>query len=318
MPVEDIDLRLDDNLNDNDQNLQLGEVQNDISSQNLDTKIIKSNSNKKEYKINIPPDSKPIVVLCGPPNSGKSMIIKCLADYLYNSSELGYTIKANRNLIADDDYQLDCEIFDSSLGQEAPFSNTTNFLLADVLDKHGNIQLYFLEAPGEHYFSLDKDEPNVPFKHYLSKVATTGSGVQRKVIYVILLDLDSPISFRKNETIRRKYQDKMIRLYNNYVKGRNSKVILLYNKVDIPRNGLWANSNGVFNLSSILEDAKGHYANFFNSFTQKKLVFFTIDNFTFLPFCTGTYNPDENGNKTYTSPGSYYPATLWKELVKKF
>ena len=319
MPVEDIDLRLDDNLNDNDQNLQLVEDQNDISSQNLDTKTINSNSNnKREYKINIPPDSKPIVVLCGPPNSGKSMIIKCLADYLYNSSELGYTIKANRNLIADDDYQLDCEIFDSSLGQEAPFSNTTNFLLADVLDKHGNIQLYFLEAPGEHYFSLDKDEPNVPFKHYLSKVATTGSGVQRKVIYVILLDLDSPISFRKNETIRRKYQDKMIRLYNNYVKGRNSKVILLYNKVDIPRNGLWANSNGVFNLSSILEDAKGHYANFFNNFTRKILGFFTIDNFTFLPFCTGTYNPDENGDKTYTSPGSYYPQTLWNELVKRF
>lgn len=320
MPVEDIDLRLDDNLNDNDQNLQLGEVQNDISSQNLDTKIIKSNSNKKEYKINIPPDSKPIVVLCGPPNSGKSMIIKCLADYLYDSSELGYSIKANRNLIADDDYQLDCKIFDSSLGQEAPFSNTTNFLLADVLDKDGNIQLYFLEAPGEHYFSLDKinDEPDLPFKHYLSKVATNGSGVQRKVIYVILLDLDSPISFRRHKTIREKYQKKMIKLYDNYVKGRTSKVILLYNKVDIPQGGLWANSNGVFNLSSILQDAKGHYPNFFNNFTQKKLGFFTIDNFTFLPFCTGTYNPDENGNKTYTSPGSYYPATLWKELVKRF
>ncbi len=321
MPVEDIDLRLDDNLNDNDQNLQLVEEQNDISSQNLDTKTINSNSNnKREYKINIPPDSKPIVVLCGPPNSGKSMIIKCLADYLYNSSDLGYSIKANRNLIADDDYQLDCEIFDSSLGQEAPFSNTTNFLLADVIDKNGDIKLYFLEAPGEHYFSFDKikDEPNLPFKHYLSKVATTGSGIQRKVIYVIILDLDSPIPFRRNETFRKKYQDKMIRLYNNYVKGRNSKVILLYNKVDIPQDGKWANSNGVFNLPSIIADAKGHYPNFFNSFTQKKLVFFTIDNFTFLPFCTGTYNPDENGNKTYTSPGSYYPATLWKELVKRF
>lgn len=321
MSVEDIDLRLDDNLNDNDQNLQLGKVQNDISSQNLDTKTINSNSNnKREYTVNIPPDSKPIVVLCGPPNSGKSMIIKCLADYLYNSSDLGYSIKANRNLIAHDDYQLDCEIFDSSLGQEAPLSNTTDFLLADVIDKNGEIKLYFLEAPGEHYFSFDKikDEPNLPFKHYLSKVATTGSGIQRKVIYVIILDLDSPIPFRRNETFRKKYQDKMIRLYNNYVKGRNSKVILLYNKVDIPQDGKWANSNGVFNLPSIIADAKGHYPNFFNSFTQKKLVFFTIDNFTFLPFCTGTYNPDENGNKTYTSPGSYYPATLWKELVKKF
>ncbi len=321
MPVEDIDLRLDDNLNDNDQNLQLVEDQNDISSQNLDTKTINSNSNnKREYTVNIPPDSKPIVVLCGPPNSGKSMIIKCLADYLYNSSDLGYSIKANRNLIAHDDYQLDCEIFDSSLGQEAPLSNTTDFLLADVIDKNGDIKLYFLEAPGEHYFSFDKikDEPNLPFKHYLSKVATTDSGIQRKVIYVIILDLDSPIPFRKNETFRKKYQEKMIKLYNNYVKGRTSKVILLYNKVDIPQDGKWANSNSVFNLPSIIADAKGYYPNFFNSFTQKKLGFFTIDNFTFLPFCTGTYNPDENGNKTYTSPGSYYPATLWKELVKKF
>ena len=215
MPVEDIDLRLDDNLNDNDQNLQLVEEQNDISSQNLDTKTINSNSNnKREYTVNIPPDSKPIVVLCGPPNSGKSMIIKCLADYLYNSSDLGYSIKANRNLIAHDDYQLDCQIFDSSLGQEAPLSNTTDFLLADVIDKNGDIKLYFLEAPGEHYFSFDKikDEPNLPFKHYLSKVATTGSGIQRKVIYVIILDLDSPIPFRRNETFRKKYQDKMIRL----------------------------------------------------------------------------------------------------------
>ena len=138
MPVEDIDLRLDDNLNDNDQNLQLGEVQNDISSQNLDTKIIKSNSNKKEYKINIPPDSKPIVVLCGPPNSGKSMIIKCLADYLYNSSELGYTIKANRNLIADDDYRTfeELEYFQSD-GSGRSCGEAMKRRMAELMRKYG-------------------------------------------------------------------------------------------------------------------------------------------------------------------------------------
>ena len=56
----------------------------------------------------IPADTAPFIVLCGPPASGKSMVLKSLASYLYESGE-GYTITANRTLLNTQKYQNDCD-----------------------------------------------------------------------------------------------------------------------------------------------------------------------------------------------------------------
>ena len=165
----------------------------------------------------------------------------------------------------------------------------------------------------EDFFSLDNasQEPNIQFKGYLEKVAQTSSDDKpRKVIYVMLLDLDSTTSFRNNPSLRDKYEKKMIKLYNRFVLHHPSRVILLYNKVDIPRQGLWANSNGCSNPNAVIADAQLNYPQLF---FKKKFLFWDIENYSFLPFCTGSY-PDDG---SYTASGPAYPAALWKEITKQ-
>jgi len=259
----------------------------------------------------IPDDSAPFIVLCGPPASGKSMVLKSLASYLYDAGQ-GYTISANTTLLNTVKYQNDCKDFDSIIGQSnTRMQNTVDYLMADIVDGRGNVAAHFLEAPGEDFFSLNNpsEEPNIPFKSYLDKIAQTTSGKQRQVIYIILLDLDSATSLRNDKDLRQKYEAKMVKLYNRYVVHHPSRIILLYNKVDLPQQGLWANTHGCSNPSAIIADAKRYYSKLF--FTRK-FLFWDVENYTFLPYCTGSYD-DGDG---YTASGPVYPSSLWKEIKK--
>ena len=262
----------------------------------------------------IPDDTAPFIVLCGPPASGKSMVLKSLASYLYESGD-GYTIKANRTLLNTVKYQNDCTHFDKVIGKpNERMENTVDYLMADISDRTGNVVAHFLEAPGEDFFSLTKsdEEPDIAFKNYMHHVAQTSpnSNKQRKVIYIILLDLDSATSFRNNPELRKKYQDKMMKLYRDFVLDHPSRVILLYNKVDLPQGGLWANANSCRNIKAVKADAERNYKNLF--FTRK-FLFWDIEDFSFLPYCTGSY-PDDG---SYTASGPAYPAALWKEITKQ-
>ena len=224
----------------------------------------------------IPGDTAPFIVLCGPPTSGKSMVLKSLAYFLYQSAGLGYTIAANKTLLNTAKYQEDCDYFDQIIGMpDTKMPNTVDYLLADILDNNANVVAHFLEAPGEDFFSLSNPalEPNRQFKGYMEKVAQITPTKNRKVIYIILLDLDSPTSFRNDATLRDKYEKKMINLYNRFVLHHPSRVILLYNKVDLPHNGKWANANGCSNLPAVLSDAKINYPHLF--FT-KRFLFWDI------------------------------------------
>lgn len=280
-------------------------------SQN-DEQITIQYSTSAQPKPQIPSDDAPFIVLCGPPASGKSMVLKSLASYLYHSN-LGYTIAANATLLNTAKYQEDCEYFNSIISDpDTRMPNTVDYLMADIVDKSGNVVAHFLEAPGEDFFSLKdyKNEPNVQFKAYLDKVAQVTPEKKRKVVYIILLDLDSPTSFRNNQLLRDKYEKKMMKLYNRYVLHHPTKVILLYNKVDIPQNGLWANPNGCSNLSAVLADAKHNYPNLF---FKRKFIFWNIEDYSFLPFCTGSYPED---GSSYTASGPAYPSSLWGEITK--
>lgn len=287
-----------------------------VHTNNIDNTPANSTPNPTPHQVRpqpqIPSDSAPFIVLCGPPASGKSMVLKSLASYLYSSGS-GYAIAANKTLLNTAKYQEDCDYFDSIIGdRDSRMPNTVDYLMADIIDKNGNVIAHFLEAPGEDFFSLNnaEKEPNIQFKGYLEKVAQTTEDKPRKVIYIILLDLDSTTSFRNNPGLREKYEKKMLKLYNRFVLHHPSRVILLYNKVDLPSQGLWANANGCSNLSAVLNNARQNYPKLF---FKRKFLFWDIEDYTFLPFCTGSY-PDDGG---YTASGPAYPSALWKEITKQ-
>lgn len=297
---------------DNDQT----ELDNSQETQ-TETRKTKPSNNNANVSPQIPTDSAPFIVLCGPPSSGKSMVLKSLASYLCKNEKIGYSITANRTLLNTHKYQDDCDHFNQIVSeQNKRMKNTVDYLMADIIDKDGNIKAHFLEAPGEDFFSLNnfEQEPNVAFKGYLDKVAQVNPNEQRKVIYVILLDLDSPVSFRNDVNLRKKYEKKMIKLYNRFVEHHSSRVILLYNKVDLPWDGKWANLNGCTNLPAVFDDAKRNYSEIFRNF-KRRFLFWDIENYSFLPYCTGSY-PNDNNDDNYIASGPTYPADLWKEITK--
>lgn len=260
----------------------------------------------------IPNDNAPFIVLCGPPASGKSMVLKSLASYLYEA-ENGYTIEANTTLRNTQKYQDDCATFNTIISStNTPMPNNVDYLLADINDNAGNTVAHFLEAPGEDFFSINNSsvEPNRQFESYLYKVAQTQANSKRKVIFIILLDLDSKPSLRHDPALRVKYEQKMMKLYRTFVLHHPSRVILLYNKVDMPHDGRWANSTGITNPKAVYKDALRNYPNLF---FKKKFLFWEIEDYTFLPYCTGGFP----GDGSYTACGPYYPASLWKEITKR-
>lgn len=111
---------------------------------------------------NIPESTVPFIVLCGPPSSGKSMVLKCLASYLYAHKDLGYTIEANETLLPTEKYRNDCRDFNRLIGlANEKMPNTVDYLMADINNERGDVVAHFLEAPGEDFFSLDNldEEP---------------------------------------------------------------------------------------------------------------------------------------------------------------
>lgn len=259
----------------------------------------------------------PIVVFVGPPASGKSMILVRIAKYL---REMGFTIRADRTFINKDSYRRGCDAFENLLDTNIALPGTVEYLLVDVRDKDGNNVAKLLEAPGEHFYDTKNNginDNNNTLKGYLSKIIASNN----PKTYVALLDLDSDISFRSNQTHRNRYTTRLINTFYNGMHPEKDRFILLYNKVDEPGFGT---IHGISDSKKkqARKDAELYYPALFNTMKITKYVFFTLDDFAFQTFCTGKYTSvtDDNGNeyKQYDVSNNSYPQELWMEIIKKW
>ena len=259
----------------------------------------------------------PIVVFVGPPASGKSMILVRIAKYL---REMGFTIKADRTFINTDKYRAGCDAFENLLDTNIALPGTVEYLLVDVRDSNGNNVAKLLEAPGEHFYDTKNNginANNTSLQGYLSKIMTSNN----PKTYVTLLDLDSDVCFRVNETHRNRYTTRILETFYKNMHPEKDRFILLYNKVDAPGFGT---IHGISEAKKkqARKDAELYYATLFNTMKITKLVFFTLDDFAFQTFCTGNYTnvTDDNGNeyKQYDISNNSYPQELWMEIIKKW
>lgn len=140
----------------------------------------------------------PLVIFVGPSRSGKSMILVRLSQYLRNT---GLTIKTDPTFLNTQQYLDGCNDFNDKLNKFEALDPTTNFLLVDVYDG-SRLVAKLLEAPGEDFYSFDNDnDRNNRIEPYLSTIVTSPN----PKAYVMLLDLDSDVSFRRNPNHRSSY-----------------------------------------------------------------------------------------------------------------
>lgn len=253
----------------------------------------------------------PIVVFVGPAASGKSMILVRLAKFLRNS---GFIIEPDTSFVGTDQYVKDCSEFKSKLSTDIALDGTVKHLLVSVRDKERNKIAQLLEAPGEDFFN--PQAPTHPIPTYLNTIMAS----QNRKTYVIILDLDSKFSLRNHQKERELYAQRLIeQIYPNIHKKRD-RIILLYNKIDLTG---FATIHGMTNLTAAKEDSVQLYPMVYNSMKKKYFGgLIELDDFVFLPFCTGVYTDqtDENGNdfQTYVPADDCYPKELWQEIIRKW
>lgn len=258
----------------------------------------------------------PIVVFVGPPASGKSMIMVRLSRYL---SDNGYAVRPDETFLATPEYREWCREFASKLHTNIALQGTVEFLLVNVY-KQGRLVAKLLEAPGEDFYTTDakkiKEGKNSRIEPYLSSIITNPN----PKTYVVLLDLDSQISFRNEGSHRSSYAERYLRDFYPKVKLGRDRVVLLYNKID---RTVYGSLNSCHDMAHAREDAEMYYKTLFETMKTKKLGgFITVDNFVFKTFCTGDFQKavDNFGREyqTYFPADDVFPHELWYEITRKW
>lgn len=257
----------------------------------------------------------PIVVFVGPPSSGKSMILVRLAKFLRSQ---GYTVKTDPTFLNTAQYQQDCKEFERCLTTTTALQGTVKFLLVNIY-KDGEEIAKLLEAPGEDFYTTDPAKTRAGKNDMIEPYLQAIMASRNIKSYVILLDLDSDTSFRRDGNHRESYEQRILNHFYVNINKNRDRVVLLYNKIDETPFG---DINGCNNPSGALKDAKMYYPAWFSSMKITKWGMVTVDNFTFKTFCTGMFavQTDNFGNKykTYTIADDNYPRDLWKEIISKW
>ena len=258
----------------------------------------------------------PIVVFVGPPSSGKSMILVRLAKYLRKQ---GYTVKTDPTFLNTAQYQKDCEEFTDKLNTNVALSGSVAFLLINVY-KDGREVAKLLEAPGEDFYTTDPGKiqsgKNTRVEPYLSAIMTS----ENPKSYVLLLDLDSEISFRKDSYHRDSYSQRFLDDFYPNIDSKRDRIVLLYNKIDVTSFGT---IHGCTDPKGAKEDAKLYYPQLFSTMKVHILGgLLTSDNYVFKTFCTGKFSKMTKDNgveyQTYNVAQDSYPQELWKEITRRW
>lgn len=302
--AENIDLNLDD--------IKVGGDENPVDEpQNVDTPSDSDDSTAvlDEDAITIGDKKAPIVMLFGPPTSGKSMTLVRLARYLRKQ---GYTVKADPTFKSDEAYEERCGQFHKNLNTtEALKGNRLNeFLMVKVI-KHGTTVCQILEAPGEHYFNPDKPEEISArnFRPYLTEIIRN---LPNRKIWVFITEAE----WKKNSSVKDSYVSRIRGCKHQLIKSTD-RVVILYNKVD-QKEELF--ENGVLHVSSAEKAMKDEYEGLSTIFKNPNPItsLWRAYNYRFVPFCTGYYTKQIGDRFKYNESEERYPRLLWAELMKCF
>ena len=244
----------------------------------------------------------PIIMLFGPPTSGKSMTLVRLARYLRKQ---GYTVKADPTFKSDNAYKARCDQFHKNLNTtEALQGNALNeFLMVKVIN-HGTTVCQILEAPGEHYFNPKKpDEVSARnFRPYLTEIIRN---LPNRKIWVFITEAE----WNVHASVKDSYVAR-IRGCKHQLLKPTDRVVMLYNKVD-QKEELF--EDGHLHVSSAENAMKDEYEGLAAVFKNTNPVtsLWRRFNYRFVPFCTGYYTKQVGGKYKYNESEEHYPRLLW-------
>lgn len=255
-----------------------------------------------KIRITISDTAAPVVVLFGPASCGKTMTMVRLSRYLQGQ---GYQLIPDRSFRPsyDQNYQSLCDNFDHIVNSDDAASRTDNisFMLVKVV-KDGRTICQILEGPGELYFDPNKANQNWPTYVY-SLLNTTEL---RKVF----LPFVEP-NYGESET-RRNYVSAINQLKQN---TDNQKFVFIYNKID---KTPFVISPGKVHLNHAKHQVEVDYPGIFTKFKNTNPItsLWKPENYSFVPFQTGTYTQPATGGLVYIQGSDRYPQVLWENIMR--
>lgn len=282
-------------------------IEDNINPEDGATENLNPSTPINEDDIKIGDKNAPIVMLFGPPTSGKSMTLVRLARYL---RKLDYTVKADTTFKSDNTYKERCNRFHKNLNAtEALDGNALNeFLMAKIV-KHGKTICQILEAPGEHYFNPQK--PNEVsarnFRPYLTKIIRN---LPNRKIWVFITEAE----WNVHASIKESYVAR-IKSCKHQLLQNSDRVVIMYNKID-QKEELF--ENGQLHISSAEKAMKDEYEGLSKVFKNMNPIssLWRPYNYCFVPFCTGYYTNQIGGKPKYNESEELYPKRLWEQLLK--
>lgn len=261
-----------------------------------------------EDDINIIDKQSPIVLLVGPPRSGKSMTLVRLARFLRKS---GYTVTPDTTFKSDPAYRRRCEKFMENLNTREALEGTAlnEFLMAKVVN-HGRTVCQILEAPGEHYFSSSNTGGSRihDFPPYLTQIIRN---LPNRKIWIFITEAD----WEAHGSLKDSYVE-MIKACKNQLLKPTDRIIILYNKVD-RKDYLF--EQGKVIASAAEREMKNEYSGLAETFRNNNPLsaLWRPYNYAFVPFCSGYYKKKAGGKESYTESEDRYPKMLWDHLMKQ-
>ena len=219
--------------------------------------------------------------------------------------EQGYSVEPDRSFrpSTDKDYESDCNKFNQTVNDPIAAAGTSGYMLVDVILK-GRKLCKILEAPGEYYF--DPNYPEKQYPYYMEKIRMA----KNKKVWCAFVEPNW-----KDKKNRTDYVKRISDLKPN-MRPRD-KMIYIFNKIDETNFVL---SQGVVNEKSAIKEIKNYYPGIFTPFkcTLPIINWFREYDCSFVPFQTGAYTPQVDGNgKTvilYTPGPEEYVEKLWNEI----
>lgn len=292
------------NLSDPFDELTVEEYDGDKAS---DTTEVSYETDPMKIQVEIPDQKTPIVVLFGPPASGKTMMLIRLSRWLRRN---GYSVVPNRLFRPNDPfYTRMCDEFNSMIDspEAAEGTNIVSFMLATV-SKNRQPICQILEAPGEHFHNSKRITNEFP--PYLNRIIS--SSKNRKV-YLILAESD--VKLMGDGSSRDQYVEKIRTLRKKAV--LRDKFIVVLNKVDLSSS---VQSGGVYDARIAKKEVREAYPGIFEIFknTHPITSFFKPSYASFIAFQSGTFSESSDGNTViYEESNDIYASRLWKMILEK-